>query len=201
MLAYFSGLLAGWSLIIAIGAQNAFVIRQGLTKKHVLVTVLICVFGDVFLIAAGVAGLGAIIQSLPWLLQFVRYAGCAYLLWFAFKSARAAFGNQHLDAQAGTSAPLKSVVLAALGITFLNPHVYLDTVIFLGAIANQFAGEHWTFAFGAMTGSMVWFFALGFGAAALSRFMSKPIFWRVIDSVIAAVMTVLAVALALTPLN
>ena len=200
MLAYITGMLAGWSLIIAIGAQNAFVIRQGLTKKHVLITVLICVFGDVALIAAGVAGLGAVIQGLPWLLEVVRYLGCAYLLWFAYKSARAAFSNEHLDAAAGTSAPLKSVVLTALGITFLNPHVYLDTVIFLGAIANQFTDARWTFAFGAMTGSITWFFALGFGAVAASKFMSKPIFWRVLDSLIAVVMVALAATLAFAKL-
>lgn len=194
--AYISGLLAGLSLIIAIGAQNAFLIRQGLTRKYVLPVVLICAFGDIFLIFAGVAGLGAVINSLPWLLEVIRWLGVAYLLWFAFNSVRAALRNDHLDASGGTTTTLKTTVLTVLGLTFLNPHVYLDTVIFLGSVANQFLAERWWFAAGAATGSVLWFFGVGFGARAASKLMSKPIFWKVLDSIIAAVMLALAAALA-----
>lgn len=196
MLAYVTGLFAGLSLIIAIGAQNAFVIRQGLTKKYVFLVTAICAISDVVLIIAGVAGLGAIIGSLPWLLEFIRWAGVAYLLWFAFKSVRAALKNDALDATGSQSGNLKNTVLTVLAMTWLNPHVYLDTVIFLGAIANQFTDARWWFAAGASTGSILWFFSLGFGAVAASKFMSKPIFWKILDSVIAAVMVALAITLA-----
>lgn len=196
MLAYISGLLAGLSLIIAIGAQNAFVIRQGLTKKHVLLVVTICALSDVALIVAGVAGLGAVISSLPWLLEVIRWVGVAYLLWFAVRSVRAAFSNNTLEASGTQSASLKTTVLTVLAMTWLNPHVYLDTVIFLGAIANQFTDARWWFAAGASTGSILWFFSLGFGAVAASKFMSKPAFWKVLDSIIAAIMIALAFALA-----
>lgn len=196
MLAYFSGLLAGLSLIIAIGAQNAFVIRQGLTKKYVLLVVAICAISDVVLILAGVAGLGAIINAQPVALEVIRWAGVAYLLWFAFKSVRAALGTNRLDATGTPSANLKTTVLTVLAMTWLNPHVYLDTVVFLGAVANQFTQDRWWFAAGASTGSILWFFSLGFGAVAASRFMSKPLFWKILESLIAAVMVTLAITLA-----
>jgi L-lysine exporter family protein LysE/ArgO len=196
VLAYFSGLLAGLSLIIAIGAQNAFVIRQGLTKKYVLLVVAICAISDVVLILAGVAGLGAIINAQPVALEVIRWAGVAYLLWFAFKSVRAALGTNRLDATGTPSANLKTTVLTVLAMTWLNPHVYLDTVVFLGAVANQFTQDRWWFAAGASTGSILWFFSLGFGAVAASRFMSKPLFWKILDSLIAAVMVTLAITLA-----
>jgi L-lysine exporter family protein LysE/ArgO len=189
-------MLTGWSLIVAIGAQNAFVIRQGLTRKYVLPVVAICAIADALLIAAGVAGLGAIIKGLPWMLEFIRWFGVAYLLWFAFKSVRSALKNDALDATGKQSGNLKSVILTVLAMTFLNPHVYLDTVIFVGSIANQFGDARWTFAFGAMTASLVWFFGLGYGARAASKFMAKPIFWKVLDSVIAVVMVTLAATLA-----
>ncbi|MEN9714455.1 MAG: hypothetical protein RLZZ164_1119 [Actinomycetota bacterium] len=196
MIAYLTGMLTGWSLIVAIGAQNAFVIRQGLTRKYVLPVVAICAIADALLIAAGVAGLGAIIKGLPWMLEFIRWFGVAYLLWFAFKSVRSALKNDALDATGKQSGNLKSVILTVLAMTFLNPHVYLDTVIFVGSIANQFGDARWTFAFGAMTASLVWFFGLGYGARAASKFMAKPIFWKVLDSVIAVVMVTLAATLA-----
>ena len=196
VLAYVTGLLAGLSLIIAIGAQNAYVIRQGLTKKYVLLVVLVCAISDVILIVAGVAGLGAIINAQPVALEVIRWAGVAYLLWFAFKSIRAALGTNKLDATGTQSASLKTTVLTVLAMTWLNPHVYLDTVIFLGAVANQFTQDRWWFAAGASTGSILWFFSLGFGAVAASRFMSKPLFWKILDSLIAAVMATLAITLA-----
>jgi L-lysine exporter family protein LysE/ArgO len=189
-------MLTGWSLIVAIGAQNAFVIREGLTRKYVLPVVAICAIADALLIAAGVAGLGAIIKGLPWMLEFIRWFGVAYLLWFAFKSVRSALTNDVLDATGKQSGNLKSVILTVLAMTFLNPHVYLDTVIFVGSIANQFGDARWTFAFGAMTASLVWFFGLGYGARAASKFMARPIFWKVLDSVIAVVMVTLAATLA-----
>ena len=190
------GLLAGFSLIIAIGAQNAFVIRQGLTKKYVLLTVLICAFSDAILIALGASGLGALIKSNKNILEFVRWFGVIYLLWFAFKSAKSVFKKEVLHSAGEASANRKSVILTVLALTFLNPHVYLDTVILLGSISNQFGTDKWFFVIGAMLASFIWFTAIGFGAKSASRFMSQPIFWKILDSIIALVMVSIAAFLA-----
>lgn len=196
MIAIVPGFLAGLSLIIAIGAQNAFVIRQGLTKKYVLLTVLICACSDALLIALGASGLGALIKSNKDLLEFVRWFGVAYLLWFAFKSARSAFKQEFLNSAGEASANKKSVVLTVLALTFLNPHVYLDAVILLGSISNQFGSDKWFFVTGAIIASFLWFTSIGFGAKSASRFMSRPIFWKVLDSLIAAIMLSIAAFLA-----
>jgi L-lysine exporter family protein LysE/ArgO len=201
MIAIVPGFLAGLSLIIAIGAQNAFVIRQGLTKKYVLLTVLICAFSDALLIALGASGLGALIKANKNILEFVRWFGVAYLLWFAFKSARSAFKKEVLNSAGEASADKKSVILTVLGLTFLNPHVYLDTVILLGSISNQFGSDKWFFVMGAIIASFLWFTAIGFGAKSASRFMSKPIFWKILDSLIAAIMLSIAVFLAFYNFN
>jgi L-lysine exporter family protein LysE/ArgO len=196
VIAFLPGLLTGFSLIIAIGAQNAFVIRQGLTKKHVLLVVAICAISDALLILLGVAGLGAIISGLPWLLEIIRWFGVAYLTWFGIRSIRSALKTQVLDASGVQSASAKTAVLSVLGFTFLNPHVYLDTVILLGSIGNQFGQDKWWFALGAAVSSILWFSSIGFGARAASRFMAKPVFWKVLDLVIAAVMFGIAILLA-----
>ena len=196
MLAFLPGLLTGLSLIIAIGAQNAFVIRQGLTRKYVLMVVLVCVLSDWVLMAAGVAGLGALILQVKWLLEVLRWFGVAYLLWFAYGSIRSAFKNDSLTVDDNHSGNRKQVLLSALAMTWLNPHVYLDTVILVGSIANTFKTNAWYFGLGAMAGSLVWFFALGYSAKAMSGLMSKPTFWKVLDLVIAAVMVSIAAMLA-----
>jgi L-lysine exporter family protein LysE/ArgO len=190
------GFLSGLSLIIAIGAQNAFVIRQGLTKKFVLLTVLICAFSDALLIALGASGLGALIKANKNILELFRWFGVAYLLWFAFKSARSAFKSAALNSAGEASADKKSVILTVLGLTFLNPHVYLDTVILLGSIANQFGSDKWFFVTGAIIASFLWFTSIGFGAKSASRFMSRPIFWKILDSLIAVIMLSIAAFLA-----
>ena len=196
MFAIIPGFLAGLSLIIAIGAQNAFVIRQGLTKKFVLLTVLICAFSDAILIALGASGLGALIKSNKNILEFVRGFGVIYLLWFAFKSAKSVFKKEVLNSAGEASADRKSVILTVLALTFLNPHVYLDTVILLGSISNQFGTDKWFFVIGAMLASFIWFTAIGFGAKSASRFMSQPIFWKILDLIIALVMVSIAAFLA-----
>lgn len=197
MLAVLPGFFAGLSLIIAIGAQNAFVLRQGLTRKHIGLVVLICAASDVALIALGIAGLGAVINSLPWLLEVIRWFGVAYLAYFAFTAARSALKTQTMDASGTASATRGKVSATALALTFLNPHVYLDTVILIGSIANQFETDRWLFGIGAMVASITWFATLGYGAKAASRFMAKPIFWRVLDTIIAVVMVSIAITLAL----
>lgn len=197
MLAFLPGFLTSISLIMAIGAQNAFVIRQGLTRKHVFLVVAICGISDALLIALGIGGLGLIISGLPWLLETIRWFGVAYLLWFAYTSFRKAFTNQSMRAEGEGSDSAKKVALTVLGFTFLNPHVYLDTVILLGSIGNQFGEDRWIFALGAALGSLSWFAAIGWGARLASRFMSRPIFWKVLDTVIGLIMVGIALFLAL----
>lgn len=196
MFALIPGFFTGLSLIVAIGAQNAFVIRQGLTKKHVFLVVAICAVADAALIALGIAGLGAIISGLPWLLEVIRWFGVAYLSWFGVRSIMSAFKNESMDASGAQSLSKGKVVAAVLGFTLLNPHVYLDTVILVGSVANQFGQDRWAFGIGAMFASVVWFFSIGFGARAASGLMSKPIFWRILDSLIACVMFGIAAMLA-----
>ena len=197
MLTLISGFLSGLSLIVAIGAQNAFVIKQGLRREYVLLIVLICSISDALLIFLGSAGLGQIIQSIPELLEVVRWFGVVYLLWFGVKSVKSAFTNQSLNASDGQLSSKKMVITTMLALTFLNPHVYLDTVILLGSIANQFENQRFLFSTGAALGSFVWFFSIGYGAKAASRFMSKPIFWKVLDLIIAVIMFSIAIFLAL----
>jgi L-lysine exporter family protein LysE/ArgO len=201
MTAFLPGLLTGLSLIVAIGAQNAFVLRQGLLRKHVLPIVLVCAFSDAALIVIGVLGLGSLISLLPWLLEVIRWVGVAFLVWYGSTSLRRFMKNESLKAAEAGSGTLKQTVLTVLALTYLNPHVYLDTVIFIGGIANQFQEEKWFFVMGAVTASFVWFFSLGFGAKKASVLVSKPAFWKIMDIFIAAVMFSLAITLALADLS
>lgn len=192
MIAFSSGILSGLALIIAIGAQNAFVIRQGLQRQHVLTVVLFCAISDALLIAAGTAGLGKVIESEPEVLEIVRWFGVTYLIFFGLKSLRSAFRHNTLTLEQGNLVSRKRTILTVLGLTFLNPHVYLDTVIFLGSIANQFPADKWFFSAGAMTASFLWFFFIGFGSKMAARFMVKVIFWKVLDLAVAIIMFTLA---------
>jgi L-lysine exporter family protein LysE/ArgO len=192
VIAFSSGILSGLALIIAIGAQNAFVIRQGLQRQHVLIVVLFCAISDALLIAAGTAGLGKAIESAPEVLEIVRWFGVTYLIFFGLKSLRSAFRHNTLTLEKGNLVSRKRTILTVLGLTFLNPHVYLDTVIFLGSIANQFPADKWFFSAGAMTASFLWFFFIGFGSKMAARFMVKVIFWKVLDLAVAIIMFTLA---------
>lgn len=190
-----TGLLTGLALIVAIGAQNAFVLRQGVRREHVGAVVLVCMASDAVLILAGTAGVGALVQAVPWLLEVLRWGGALYLLWFAVSSLRAALRPQGLVAeQAQRTAG--SVIATTLALTWLNPHVYLDTVVLLGSLANQHGPDaRWVFAAGAVAASVLWFTGLGYGARLLARVLADPKAWRVVDVVIAVVMAVLAVRL------
>ncbi|RNI24406.1 LysE/ArgO family amino acid transporter [Flexivirga caeni] len=189
-----TGLVTGLSLITAIGAQNAFVLRQGLVRQHIGYVVLICIAGDVSLINAGVAGVGAVIRSHPTVLEVCRWAGAAYLVWFGVRSLLAARHPRTLTSQGAASRG--SVVGAALAITFLNPHVYLDTVLLLGNVANQQgATGRWWFAAGACLGSIGWFTTIGYGARLAAPLMSRPVTWRVLDVLIGVTMLTVAVLL------
>jgi len=188
LLAISTGFVSGLALIIAIGAQNAFVLRQGLKRKNILAVVLFCAVADAVLIGAGILGLGAVIESVPWLLVVLRFAGAAYLVWFGIGSVRRAMSPSVLEANGQAKSGLAKAIGTAAALTFLNPHVYIDTVILLGSIGNQFVADRWWFWLGASIGSFVWFFSLGYFARLLAPFTSSLKFWRILDSLIAVVM-------------
>ena len=198
--ALFAGLFTGLSLIIAIGAQNAYVLRMGLSRHHVNLIVAICATSDVLLIVLGIAGIGSVIRSAPSALQVLRWVGVVYLTLFAIRSFWRAFRPQSLLPSEAQSPSVKSVVSTTLAFTFLNPHVYLDTVLLLGSIGNQYGHGRWLFALGASLGSVAWFSSLGYGARLASHLMSRPVTWRILDSGIGVVMLLIALKLTLTPL-
>jgi len=195
MIAALTGFATGLGLIIAIGAQNAFVLRQGLRREFVFPIVLFAALSDALLIIVGIAGLGALIQGFPLALEVIRYAGAAYLTWFGISALRRAMKPSTLEAASEGKGTLLGALLSIAALTYLNPHVYLDTVILLGGVANQFNDDRWVFGIGAAAASFVWFFSLGYFAKFLSRFVSSPKFWRVLDSFIALVMFTIAVLL------
>jgi L-lysine exporter family protein LysE/ArgO len=196
--AYLAGLGAGAGLIIAIGAQNAFVLRQGLQRNHVGAVVLVCIVADICLILLGVTGMGLAVQQHPGLLQWLRYAGATFLTAYAglalWRAWRGESGLQPVSDGAGSR---RRVVLACLGFTLLNPHVYLDTVVLLGSLSTQYGGQYggdgrWAFAGGASTASVLWFLSLGYGARVLLPVFRSPVAWRVFDVAVAAFMLALA---------
>lgn len=186
----------GLSLIIAIGAQNAFVLRQGLRREHVTAVVLVCTLSDIVLIVAGIAGLGALIHQAEWLLAVARIGGALFLLVYAFLSIRRAARPHALTTHSGgVGMTLAAALSTALALTWLNPHVYIDTVLLLGSIGGTYGDDRWWFALGACLGSIVWFAAIGYGSRYLRPLFAKPLAWRVLDIVIAAIMIVLAASL------
>ena len=196
---FIAGFLSGTALIIAIGAQNSFVLRQGIRREHVLPIVLVCSIADALLIVAGIAGLGALIQANPMLLNVARYGGAAFLLFYGWTAARRALQPHQLTVDTDKGTTLAAAMSTCLAFTFLNPHVYLDTVILLGSLASQRGDDgRWMFGGGAVTGSFVWFFSLGFGARLLEPVFRKPVAWRILDSLIALVMFGLGFSLLLS---
>ncbi len=200
--ALLTGLATGLVLIVAIGAQNAFVLRQGLARAHVGAVVTVCLVSDAVLIAAGVAGVGALVAQAGWLLEAVRWGGVAFLVGFGVLSLRRAVRPGALRAAEHGAGSRRTAVLTALALTWLNPHVYLDTVLFLGSVATtQGPDQRWWFGLGAVAGSAVWFLALGYGARRAHRLLSRPRSWQVLDALIGVVMLLLAVTLAGTDLG
>jgi L-lysine exporter family protein LysE/ArgO len=223
-LAVFAGLGFGLSLIVAIGAQNAFVLRQGLLRRHVGAVVAVCALSDVALIALGIGGLGAVFQQLPVLMTIARIGGAAFLVVYGVLAARRALrpsallADEALPETASTAATdhtgpgtststrtrtrasvttgsLAATITTCLALTWLNPHVYLDTVVLLGSVANSHGDSRWIFGAGAALGSVLWFTALGYGARLLQPLFARPAAWRVLDGVIALVMIAIAVTL------
>jgi L-lysine exporter family protein LysE/ArgO len=192
---WLAGLGFGLSLIMAIGAQNAFVLRQGLRGAHVGGVVAICIASDAVLIAAGVAGIGTLVTTTPGVLEVVRLGGAVFLLGYAALALRRAVRPRALVAEEGARAARGAVLTTCVALTWLNPHVYLDTVLLLGSIAGTHAGGRWWFAAGAVAGSTLWFTGLGYGARVLRPVFGRPAAWRVLDVLIATTMTVIAISL------
>jgi L-lysine exporter family protein LysE/ArgO len=196
-----AGLVTGLTLIVAIGAQNAYVLRQGLARSYVGPVVAVCVVSDAALIAAGVGGVGAVVERSGWALEAVTWFGVAFLLWYAVGTLRRAFGVETLAVDRTSAVESRGTVVGrAVALTWLNPHVYLDTVLLLGSIAaahsGDAAGGRWWFAVGAGVASTLWFTGLGFGARLLSPVLARPRAWQVLDVAIAATMVLVAVRLA-----
>lgn len=192
-----AGLLTGLSLIVAIGAQNAFVLRQGLRRSHVGLVVAICALSDVVLILAGVAGIGVVVDRASWAIEVIRWLGVAFLTVYGVGSLLRARRPQVLAVGDGVVESRGGVVARAVALTWLNPHVYLDTVFLLGSVAADHGALRWTFGLGAVLASLCWFTALGFGARMLGRFLAEPAAWRVLDGLVAATMIVLGAVLVI----
>ncbi|QOV33567.1 amino acid transporter [Streptomyces ferrugineus] len=191
-----AGFGTGLSLIVAIGAQNAFVLRQGIRRDAVLAVVGICALSDALLITLGVAGVGAVVVAWPGALTAVAWVGGAFLLCYGALAARRVFRPAGALLTEGDAAgSRRRAVLTCLAMTWLNPHVYLDTVFLLGTVAADRGPMRWTFGLGAALASLCWFAALGFGARLLSRHLAKPVAWRVLDGLVAATMIALGVSL------
>lgn len=195
-----TGFATAFSLILAIGAQNAFVLRQGLRQNHVFVVCLVCAVSDAILITLGVAGFGAIVQAIPALPIIMRYAGAAFLIAYGALRFRAAWqGEESLDLS-GSEQNFWPVILTCLAFTWLNPHVYLDTFGLIGAVSTSFPpiAPKLAFALGAIASSFTFFFGLGYGARVIAPFMQTPHAWQILDFLIGLVMWALAVMLITT---
>lgn len=195
MSSFLPGFVLSVSLILAIGAQNAFVLKHGLRREHVLAIVLVCGISDAILIVAGVAGFGALAHAVPWFETVMRYGGAAFLFWYGAQNALSAWrGSDGLDSGSQPIASLKKTLLTLLALTWLNPHVYLDTVILIGSISAQY-DDRLAFGAGAALGSITFFFALGYGARLLGPIFARPSAWRILDAVIALTMWAIAISL------
>ncbi len=198
-MAYLSGFALGFSLILAIGAQNAFVLRQGLRNAHVFAICLTCAVSDALLILAGVAGFGELAKAVPWIEPVFLWGGVAFLTAYGLRSLWSAWtGGQAMPSDGETTESLRTALLTCLAFTWLNPHVYLDTLVLLGSVAATQGEGRWIFGAGATTASFVFFFSLGFLARALAPVFRTPNAWRWLDGFVGCVMLALAAGLALT---
>lgn len=199
---FFSGFLISAALIMAIGAQNLFVLRQGLKRKHVGPVVLFCASADALLITAGVAGVGAFLAAIPQLTLFLTIGGAAFLGWYGVKALQRMASSQAMAVTSGESVSLSGAIAASAGFTFLNPHVYLDTVLLMGAAGSaQPAALRPLFVAGAASASFTWFAALGYGARMLVPLFARPMAWRVLDAIVGVTMLSLAGSLLLRALD
>ncbi|MEH6453615.1 MAG: LysE/ArgO family amino acid transporter [Psychromonas sp.] len=195
---YFSGLFLSFSLIIAIGPQNAFVLKQGLQRQHVFAVCAICAISDALLILVGVLGFAELINSFDRLEEVARYGGALFLTLYGIHNLHSAWKEKHsLKAKGKVNLSLPIAVLTCLAFTWLNPHVYLDTVVLMGTISSQYEEQKYTFALGAISASFIFFFSLGYGARALTPIFLKPIAWKVLEIIIGLTMIIIAITLLL----
>ncbi|MGN0063417.1 MAG: LysE/ArgO family amino acid transporter [Nocardioides sp.] len=190
-----TGLLTGLALIVAIGAQNAFLLRQGIRGEQVLPIVLTCLVSDVVAITAGVLGFGVVLERWPGLLPVAQMVGGLYLIAFGVHAAMRAWRPTAMEAGEGKALTWQRAILLTLALTWLNPHFYLDAVLMLGTVANSFGADRYWFLLGALIASSTWFFALGYGARLLRGLFARPRAWRVLDSAIAVIMGGLGIGL------
>jgi len=195
---FIQGFGIGGGLIVAIGAQNAFVLSQGVRRSYPLTIALICSLCDAALILLGIAGVGGLVAGNPLLGQITAWGGAAFLVWYGALSLRSAIKGGTLEADGGCTSSLRAVVTTTLALTLLNPHVYLDTLVLLGSISGQFAGaQRWLFGVGAISASFLWFFSLSLGAGLLAPLFRKKIAWRILDGMVCLVMWSIAASLVL----
>lgn len=196
---YLQGFAIGLSLIVAIGAQNAFVLKQGLKKQAVFWVCFVCALSDSILVVLGITGFATVIQLYPELVGFAKWAGAVFLLWYGLQHAIQAFkSNQSLHAGSQNEIQLSKIIIVCLALTWLNPHVYLDTVVLIGSISTQFEQTKLYFALGVITASWFFFFSLGYGARVLIPVFANPKAWKVLDVVIALIMWSIAISLMMT---
>lgn len=196
LLPFIQGFGMGGGLIVAIGAQNAFVLTQGVRRNYHLHVALICAFSDALLISLGVLGMGTAVASSPELARWMGWGGAAFLAWYGFGSFRSAVRGGHLDTQDGQALPLRAVVLTTLAVTYLNPHAYLDTLVLVGGTSGQFEGMgRYLFGAGAVTASFTWFFTLTLGGRLLAPVFTRPMAWRVLDTLVGLTMWIIAASL------
>lgn len=196
---YLQGFAIGLSLIVAIGAQNAFVLKQGLKKQAVFWVCFVCALSDSILVVLGITGFATVIQLYPELVGFAKWAGAVFLVWYGLQHAIQAFkSNQSLHASSQNEIQLSKIIIVCLALTWLNPHVYLDTVVLIGSISTQFEQTKLYFALGVITASWLFFFSLGYGARVLIPVFANPKAWKVLDGVIALIMWSIAISLIMT---
>lgn len=192
MLDYLSGFAVSFSLILAIGSQNAFVLKQGLKREHVFIICLFCAITDALFISAGVAGFGAVTARYPHLIEFAKIAGALFLLAYGLQSLYASFTKTHAMSSDGeATGSLKKALLLCMGFTWLNPHVYLDTLVLIGMVSTDANNKVW-FTLGAVSASVIFFFALGYGARLLSPLFAKASAWNILDGLVGILMLYLA---------
>ncbi len=196
MTTFFAGFFLSLSLILAIGSQNAFVLKQGIKKQHVLLICTICGVSDAILISLGIAGFGAIVNEYPSIEIYARYGGALFLLVYSVLSFKSAFSQRHiLKPETGVEKSILKTVAICLAFTWLNPHVYLDTMVLLGSISTQYEGKQVEFGFGAILGSFTFFFSLGYGARLLAPVFQKPKAWQVLEFIVGITMLIIALTL------
>jgi L-lysine exporter family protein LysE/ArgO len=196
MTTFFAGFFLSLSLILAIGSQNAFILKQGIKKQHIVLICTICAISDAILISLGIAGFGAIVNKYPAIEMYARYGGALFLFVYSVLSFKSAFSQSHiLKAESGVENSTLKTVAICLAFTWLNPHVYLDTMVLLGSISTQYEGKQIEFGLGAVLASFTFFFSLGFGARLLAPIFQKPKSWQVLEFIVGLTMLIIALTL------